>query len=113
MSLQQRLGLMCAVCAVGSVTARAGERGTDGYLDDSRARWEQVARRIWDTPELGLAEQKSSAALAELLEKEGFQVTRGVGGETTAFVATAETGAPVVALLAEYDALPSTTPYRG
>jgi aminobenzoyl-glutamate utilization protein B len=115
MSLQQRLGLVCAVCAMGSVTAtaRADGRGTDAYLDDSRARWEGVAKQIWDTPELGLREQRSAAALAELLEKEGFQVTRGVGSEPTAFVATAGTGAPVVALLAEYDALPGLSQAAG
>jgi aminobenzoyl-glutamate utilization protein B len=41
-----------------------------------------------------------------VLEKEGFKVERGVGALPTAFVATAGSGAPVIAILAEYDALP-------
>jgi len=93
--------------------AFADGRATDGYLDDSRARWEHVARQIWDTPELGLHESRSAAALIEVLEKEGFQVTRGVGSEPTAFVAIAGAGAPVVGLLAEYDALPGLSQAAG
>src|SRR5262249_7979367 len=76
-------------------------------------RWEQVAKQIWDTPELGLGETRSSAALLQILEKEGFQITRGVGGEPTAFIATAGTGAPYIALLAEYDALPGLSQVAG
>jgi aminobenzoyl-glutamate utilization protein B len=40
-------------------------------------------------------------------------VTRGVGSEPTAFVATAGSGAPFVALLAEYDALPGLSQVAG
>ena len=118
MSPRKRHGVVCAVCmavtfwALASA-ARADGRATDAYLEESRARWEQVARQIWDTPELGLAETRSAAVLIEALEKEGFQVTRGVGSEPTAFVATAGTGAPVVALLAEYDALPGLSQVAG
>jgi len=80
--------------------------GTDAYLDQTRARWEQVSRQIWDFHETALKETRSSALLADVLEKEGFQVRRGVGPLPTAFVATAGSGKPVVAILAEYDALP-------
>ena len=118
MSTRKRLGVVGAVCMVCTLwalasVARADGRATDAYLDESRARWEQVARQIWDTPELGLNETRSSAALIAILEKEGFKVTRGIGGEATAFVATAGSGAPVVALLAEYDALPGPVAGRG
>jgi aminobenzoyl-glutamate utilization protein B len=93
--------------------ARADGRATDAYLDQTREQWEKVARQIWDTPELGLKETRSSAALIALLEKEGFHVTRGIGDEPTAFVATAGSGAPYVALLAEYDALPGLSQAAG
>ena len=36
-------------------------------------------------PELALGEKRSSAALAAELEKEGFKITWGIGGEATAF----------------------------
>lgn len=103
------LGTLC----VRARPVAAEVRATDTYLDQSRARWEQVARKIWDQPELGTRETRSSAALIAILEKEGFQITRGVGGEPTAFVATAGSGAPAVALLAEYDALPGLSQVAG
>jgi aminobenzoyl-glutamate utilization protein B len=104
--------MVCTLWAHAPVV-RADARSTDAYLDETRARWEQVARQIWDTPELGLSETRSAAALIEILEKEGFQVTRGIGGEATAFAATAGSGAPVVALMAEYDALPGLSQAAG
>ena len=121
MSTRKRLGVVGAVCMLGTLCtvwarpplARAEGRATDAYLDETRARWEQVARQIWDTPELGLYETRSAAVLIEILEKEGFQVTRGIGGEATAFAATAGAGAPVVALMAEYDALPGLSQAAG
>jgi aminobenzoyl-glutamate utilization protein B len=79
---------------------------TDVYLDQTRARWEQAARQVWDFAETSLQEKKSSQFFADLLEKEGFKVQRGVGELPTAFIATAGSGSPVIAVLAEYDALP-------
>ena len=79
---------------------------TDAFIDQTRPRWEQVARQLWEFAETSLEEKKSSAYLADLLEKEGFKVQRGVGDLPTAFIATAGSGSPVVGILAEYDALP-------
>src|SRR5260370_39537635 len=84
----------------------AATASTDEWLDQTRARWTAVDLKVWETPELALDEKRSSAALAAELEKEGFKVTWGIGGEATAFAAVAGSGKPVVALLAEYDALP-------
>lgn len=86
---------------------------TDAWLDQTRARWVAVAQTVWESAELALNEKRSSAALASELEKEGFRVTWGVGGEATAFLATAGSGKPVVALLAEYDALPGLSQAAG
>jgi aminobenzoyl-glutamate utilization protein B len=100
------LGLALAAAPAARVAQAGPATGTDTYLDAAAAQWEAVSRKIWDYAETGLAEHKSSALLEETLEKEGFAVTRGVAGMPTAFVATAGSGAPVVAILAEYDALP-------
>ncbi len=105
--------LALVVPLVVSSLAVAEERPTDAYLDQTRDRWTAVARKIWETPEIALQEKKSAQALAEVLQKEGFKVTWGVGGEPTAFVATAGTGAPTIAFLAEYDALPSLSQKAG
>jgi aminobenzoyl-glutamate utilization protein B len=87
--------------------------GTDAYLDASAARWEDVSRKVWEYAETALAETKSAALLEDVLEKEGFAVQRGAAGMPTAFVATAGSGAPVVAILAEYDALPGLSQKAG
>jgi len=105
--------VLSCVSALAATDVRAEGRATDEYLDQTRARWERVARQIWDTPELGLKETRSAAALADLLQKEGFRIAWGVGGEATAFVATAGSGSPVVALFAEYDALPGLSQAAG
>jgi len=91
----------------------AAPAATDEWLDQTRARWAAVAQKIWETPELALDEKRSSAVLAAELEKEGFRITWGSGGQATAFAATAGSGKPVVALLAEYDALPGLSQAAG
>jgi amidohydrolase len=78
---------------VESVDARAGA------LDE-------LALRIHERPELAFEERFASTALADHLAREGATVTRGAGGLETAFAAEIGSGAPVVAILGEYDALP-------
>jgi aminobenzoyl-glutamate utilization protein B len=97
----------------GASWAQSAIAPTDAYLDQTRPRWEQVSRQIWDFAETALQEKKSSAYLADLLTKEGFKVQRGIGGLPTAFVATAGSGSPVVGILAEYDALPELSQKSG
>ena len=48
----------------------------------------------------------SSALLQQRLKENGFTVEAGVAGIPTAFVATYGSGQPVIAILAEFDALP-------
>lgn len=69
------------------------------------ANW-PTALQIWEWAEPGYQEAKSAKALADLAEKAGFKVTRGVAGIPTAFVAEFGTGGPVIGILGEYDALP-------
>lgn len=86
---------------------------TDSYLDQSSSRWTRLATQIWDYAEPSLQETKSAEAIADLLQQEGFKVTRNVGGMPTAFVASAGSGSPVIGLLAEYDALPGLSQQAG
>ena len=44
--------------------------------------------RLWDLSETALKEQQSSAYLADILERNGFKVERGVAGMPTAFTAS-------------------------
>ena len=66
----------------------------------------ELSLRIHANPELGFREEKASAWLTGYLEKNGFEIEKGVGGLPTAFKAVYGSGGPVIALLAEYDALP-------
>jgi aminobenzoyl-glutamate utilization protein B len=74
-----------------------------------RAEIEQHFAILWAEAELPNMERISSAALADWLEREGFQVDRGSHGLPTAFFGSWRNGTgPRIALLAEYDALPGT-----
>jgi aminobenzoyl-glutamate utilization protein B len=75
-------------------------------VDELAPRLTEASGRIWEFAELALNELRSSKLLADLLEGEGFEVERNVSGMPTAFVASYGQGKPVVAYLAEYDALP-------
>ncbi|HKX22227.1 MAG TPA: amidohydrolase, partial [Rhizorhapis sp.] len=66
----------------------------------------KMSRDVWSLAEIGFKETKSSALLQQELKAAGFRVTPGVDGMPTAFIAEAGSGGPVIALLAEYDALP-------
>jgi amidohydrolase len=65
-----------------------------------------LSRKIHDNPELGFHEFKAAEWLTGYLEKYHFKVERGTFGLETAFRASYGKGSPVIALLAEYDALP-------
>jgi aminobenzoyl-glutamate utilization protein B len=91
----------------------AEPRQTDAYLDQTRPLWEALSQKLWDYAETAHKETRSSKALAQALEKEGFKVKWNVGDQPTAFVATAGSGSPVVGILAEYDALPGLSQVAG
>jgi len=64
---------------------------------------------LYHNPEIAFQEFKACEYLSRFLGKHGFEVERGVGGVETAFLARPtrkQTARPVVAFLAEYDALP-------
>jgi aminobenzoyl-glutamate utilization protein B len=78
-----------------------------GSVDAYAPRISDVALKIWAAPELGYQETKTTALLQEELRNAGFAIEAGVAGMPTAFVARAGTsGGPVIAILAEMDALP-------
>jgi aminobenzoyl-glutamate utilization protein B len=82
------------------------QQTTIGYLDDQDERLAYLAKQIWDRPEIALEERFASKLLADELEAAGFSVERGVGQMPTAFVASWGSGAPIIGILGEYDALP-------
>ncbi len=65
-----------------------------------------IAHDVWNYAEIGFKETKSSAELQKALHDAGFHVEPGISGIPTAFLASSGSGGPVIALLAEFDALP-------
>ncbi|MCP4724902.1 MAG: amidohydrolase [bacterium] len=83
------------------------------WVEDNKEMLNQAAKNIWDYEETALLEYRSAEELANLLEKNGFTVERGVAFMPTAFVATYGSGEPVIGILAEYDALPGLSQKSG
>lgn len=75
-------------------------------LDNKYADLKNIALQIWNFAEVGYKEVKSSALHQQTLRDNGFTVQAGVADMPTAFVASYGSGKPVIAILAEFDALP-------
>jgi amidohydrolase len=77
-----------------------------GYIDSMEAQLLSTSHYLCDNPEIAFQEYKATQVLTDLLREADFVVETGVCGLDTAFIATYGQGAPVVAFVAEYDALP-------
>ena len=82
-------------------------------VDTHRQELIDLSLKIHANPELGWREEKASAWLADCLEKNGFEVERGICDLPTAFRASYGEGKPAIAFLSEYDALPDIGPGCG
>ncbi|WP_406136870.1 M20 family metallopeptidase [Streptomyces sp. NBC_01089] len=65
-----------------------------------------LSERLHADPETAWEEHRAAAAVPELLDRAGFQVTSSYLGLDTAFLARFGSGPTRIALCAEYDALP-------
>ena len=77
-----------------------------GEIDDRYQQLGGLSRKLHDNPEIAFEEHRAAALLSDYLEKNGFSVERGICRLPTAFYGRYGTGKPVIAFLAEYDALP-------
>jgi amidohydrolase len=77
-------------------------------VDEKRPVLEDIARFLYENPELGSEEFLAFEKITKVLEEHGFDVEKGVYDMPTAFVASfkGKGDGPKVAVLAEYDALP-------
>ncbi len=66
----------------------------------------KLSDEVWAFAESALKEYKSSKALADYAEAQGFKVRRGVAGMPTSFIAEFGSGKPIIGIMGEYDALP-------
>ncbi|HEX2147387.1 MAG TPA: amidohydrolase [Pseudorhizobium sp.] len=65
----------------------------------------ELSNRVWETPETCYMETQSAAAHQDMLQAQGFKVTKDVAGIPTALIGEAGDEGPVIAFLGEYDAL--------
>ncbi len=100
-------GLLVAIALPARAeTVEAKKRDAVATVDANGSELIDLSARIWRLAETALREHESSEALAAAAERHGFEVTRGVAGMPTAFIASYGEGAPVIGILGEFDALP-------
>ena len=79
------------------------------YIDEIKGELETLNEYIFNNPEIGLREYKSSKAHKDILKKYGFSIEENFLGFETAFKAVYKGERPgaTIAYLVEYDALPN------
>jgi aminobenzoyl-glutamate utilization protein B len=98
---------LAASAATAAPLTAADKSQLTAAVDAYTPKMNDAALKIWSYAELGYQETKSSALLQDQLKAAGFKVQAGVAGEPTGFVASFKNGTgPVIAILAEFDALP-------
>lgn len=89
-----------------TLTKAALKSEVSRQVEQQRQELIKLSLKIHANPELGFKEKRASGWLTDYLARNGFQIENGVGGLATAFKAAYGSNKPVIALFAEYDALP-------
>jgi aminobenzoyl-glutamate utilization protein B len=105
------IGILALYLSLASVLAQGvywAEEKTQicSAIEQKSDYYSELAHSIWELAEVGYQEYQSSALLQQSLTSAGFSVTPGVADIPTAFIASYGEGTPVIAILAEFDALP-------
>ncbi|MEX2299813.1 MAG: amidohydrolase [Bryobacterales bacterium] len=74
---------------------------------------QEITDTLFSLSELGYQETESANYITDLLEQDGFRITRGVSGMPTAFVAEWGSGKPIIGFMADIDGLPETSQKPG
>jgi aminobenzoyl-glutamate utilization protein B len=98
------IGVLFCDAAAGQTAAP--HKQIEQFVDQQAAEYVQTSKAIWDYAEMGYHEEKSSALLQSDLKQAGFQIQSGLADEPTAFIASYGSGAPIIGILGEFDALP-------
>ena len=75
------------------------------FVSKNQKRFQELADKVWSTPETCYSEQNSMSAHVDELIYHGFSVTKGIANIPTAVVGEYGTDSPIIAFLGEYDAL--------
>src|ERR1700733_10221668 len=82
------------------------KRQAAAEIDKLQTLTQQMVDQIFSFSELGFQEFETSRYVTDILEKNGFQVDRGIAGIPTAWVATYGSGKPVIAYITDLDCIP-------
>src|ERR1700690_1098469 len=110
--------MLAATCALAQPKIAADKEAAKkddlaAQLDGMKKQAPVMVDSVFSFGELGFQEFETSKYLTGILEKEGFQVDRGVAGIPTAFVATWGHGKPVIALGSDIDDIPEASQKPG
>lgn len=94
------------LCTCFTIQAQKKTEDVLKKLDSQADSYGAIAQNIWELAEMGYQEEKSASLLQQTLSDAGFSIKKGVAGIPTAFIAEYGSGAPVIAIMGEYDALP-------
>ena len=75
------------------------------FVSRNQKRFQELADKVWSTPETCYSEQNSMSAHVDELKYHGFSVTKGIANIPTAVVGEYGYDGPIIAFLGEYDAL--------
>jgi aminobenzoyl-glutamate utilization protein B len=102
------VALLLAVGACGQQQPSVEElkRQAIAEIDERQAFTQRMVDQIFSYAELGFQEYETSRYVTGILEKNGFQVQRGVAGIPTAWTAAYGSGKPVIAFISDLDCIP-------
>ena len=107
------LGAMLTPCAAYAQASKALKKEAEAKVDAQAKDVQVMVDQVFSFAEPGFQEVRTSAYLADTLEKAGFTVQRGVAGIPTAFTATWGSGDPLIALGSDIDGLLGVSQYPG
>ena len=116
-----RIGILAAALAA-AITASPAMAATSvaklkaeaaAKVDAQAKLAQQIVDTVFSFGELGYQEFETSRYLTDLLQKNGFTVTRGDSGMPTAWTATWGSGGPVIALGSDIDGIPKASQMPG
>jgi aminobenzoyl-glutamate utilization protein B len=114
-----------AVLAAGSAPLYAQEDGANepvlaglkaeaaAKIDDLAKLTQEIVDSVFSFAELGFQEIETERYLTAILERNGFEIERGVSGIPTAWWATWGDGKPVIALGSDVDGIPKSSQLPG
>src|SRR6266851_259224 len=107
------MGCMFAQAKIAPDKEAAMKADLAGQIDAMKKQAQVMVDSVFSFGELGFQEVETSRYLTAILEKEGFNIERGVAGIPTAFVATWGQGRPVIALGSDIDDIPQASQKPG